>query len=163
MSASAVSNPPPASNTTEAASNSTRTSSTPSPHAADLTISHASDATFTRGLRSFFEYRDLGVSAATQGGAVAHVIRAVPGTHATGVAHRHDASFQFVYVLKGWVEFEYESPVAGETVRTRLEAGSSVYQPPGIRHREVAHSEDVEMLEVCTPGVFGTEEVASVA
>lgn len=135
----------------------------PSAHAADLTITHAADATYTRGLRSFFEYRDLGVHAATHGGAVAHVIRAVPGAHASGVPHRHDAGFQFVYVLKGWVEFEYEGPVAGETVRTRLEAGSSVYQPPGIRHREVAHSEDVEMLEVCTPGDFGSEEVPLVA
>ncbi|GMK55056.1 hypothetical protein CspeluHIS016_0201120 [Cutaneotrichosporon spelunceum] len=163
MSTAAVANPP-ASHSAETVSASEPTSPpTPSPHAGDLTITHAADATFTRGLRSFFEYRDLGVSAATRGGAIAHVIRAVPGTHAAGVAHRHDASFQFVYVLKGWVEFEYESPTAGETVRTRLEAGSSVYQPPGIRHREVAHSEDVEMLEICTPGEFGSEEVASVA
>jgi hypothetical protein len=37
-----------------------------------------------------------------------------------------------------------------------------VYQPPGIRHREVGHSEDIEMLEVVMPGDFKTEEVASV-
>lgn len=29
--------------------------------------SHAAEATFTRGLRSFFEYRDLGIKAATGG------------------------------------------------------------------------------------------------
>ena len=31
------------------------------------------------GLRAFFEYRDLGIKAATDGKYVAHVIRAVPG------------------------------------------------------------------------------------
>ena len=57
----------------------------------------------------------------------------------------------------GWIEFEYE----GHGV-VRLEEGSCVHQPPGIRHREVGHSDDVEMLEVVMPGVFKTVEVASV-
>ena len=60
-------------------------------------------------------------------------------------------------MLKGWIEFEYE----GQGI-VRLEAGSSVYQPPEIRHREIAHSDDVEMLEIVMPGDFGTEEVPSV-
>jgi len=33
----------------------------------------------------------------------------------------------------------------------RLEAGSCVHQPPGIRHREIGHSEDIEMLEIVLP------------
>jgi hypothetical protein len=41
----------------------------------------------------------------------------------------------------------------------RLEAGSCVHQPPGIRHREIGHSADVEMLEVVMPGDFKTVEV----
>jgi quercetin dioxygenase-like cupin family protein len=155
----AVASVPTVPSTTPAAPSDTA----PSAHAADLTITHAADATFTRGLRSFFEYRDLGIHAATRGGAIAHVIRAVPGTHPTGVWHRHDAGFQFVYILKGWVEFEYESATPGETVKTRLEEGSTVYQPPGIRHRETAHSDDIEILEICTPGDFGSEEVPPVA
>ena len=44
----------------------------------------------------------------------------------------------------------------------RLEAGSCVYQPPGIRHPELGHSEDVEMLEIVKLGQFTTEEVPSV-
>jgi quercetin dioxygenase-like cupin family protein len=67
------------------------------------------------------------------------------------------AFFQFVYVLKGWIEFEYE----GQGV-VRLEAGSSVYQPPQIRHRELGHSADVELLEIVMPGDFGTSEVDAV-
>ena len=123
-----------------------------------FTVSHARDATFERGLRAFFDYRDLGINQATGGKVVAHVIRAVPGSDFAGQPHLHHTTFQLVYVLKGWIEFEYE----GQGV-VRLEAGSSVYQPPGIRHREVAHSEDVEMLEVVMPGEFKTEDAASVA
>lgn len=118
---------------------------------------HAKDASFERGLRSFFEYRDLGIHTATEGRVVAHVIRAAAGAAFSGQAHTHDTSFQLVYVLKGWIEFEYE----GQGV-VRLEAGSCVHQPPGIRHREIGHSADVEMLEVVMPGEFRTEEVASV-
>lgn len=122
-----------------------------------FTVNHARDAQFTRGLRSFFEYRDLGIEQATAGQVVAHVIRAVPGEPTVGKPHLHHTNFQLVYVLKGWIEFEYE----GHGL-VRLEAGSCVYQPPSIRHREVGHSDDVEMLEVVMPAKFSTEEVLSV-
>jgi quercetin dioxygenase-like cupin family protein len=120
-------------------------------------VSHARDASFQRGLRSFFEYRDLGIRHATDGRVEAHVIRAAAGTEFSSQPHLHQTIFQLVYVLKGWIEFEYEGHG-----RVRLEAGSCVHQPPGIRHREVGHSEDVEMLEVVLPANFKTEEVASV-
>ena len=120
-------------------------------------FSHARDAQFARGLRSFFEYRDLGIAAATGGSVIAHVIRAVPGASLAGVPHLHRTTFQLVYVLKGWIEFEYEGQG-----QVRLEAGSCVYQPPSIRHRELAHSDDLEMLEIAMPAAFATEEVAAV-
>ena len=116
------------------------------------TVHHADDAQFAVGLRPFFAYRDLGVDDVTQGGFGAHVIRAVPGTHAEPQWHAHAVGFQFVYVLNGWVEFEYE-----DVGRVRLEKGSSIYQPPRVRHRELAHSDDVEMLEITMPGAFETE------
>ena len=122
-----------------------------------FTITHARDARFERGLRAFFEYRDLGIRQATQGRVEAHVIRAAAGQDFSSQPHRHDTEFQLVYVLKGWIEFEYEGQGA-----VRLEAGSCVYQPPGIRHRELGHSEDVEMLEVVLPAGFTTQEVDSV-
>ena len=118
---------------------------------------HARDARFERGLRAFFEYRDLGIRQATDGRVVAHVIRAAGGTDFSSQPHLHDTQFQFVYVLKGWIEFEYE----GQGV-VRLEAGSSVYQPPQIRHRELGHSADLELLEIVMPGDFGTREVDAV-
>jgi quercetin dioxygenase-like cupin family protein len=119
--------------------------------------SHARDAQFERGLRSFFEYRDLGIEQATDGRVVAHVIRAAAGKEFSSQPHLHKTTFQLVYVLKGWIEFEYE----GEGI-VRLEAGSCVHQPPEIRHREIGHSEDIEMLEVVLPADFATQEVPSV-
>ena len=122
-----------------------------------FTVSHARDAHFERGLRSFFEYRDLGIEQATAGAVEAHVIRAVPGSASVGGPHLHRTAFQMVYVLKGWIEFEDEGQG-----RVRLEAGSCVYQPPSIRHRELGHSDDVEMLEIVMPSGFQTEEVTAV-
>jgi quercetin dioxygenase-like cupin family protein len=122
-----------------------------------FTVSHARDAEFVSGLRSFFEYRDLGIKDATAGRVAAHVIRAVPGAPFSGTPHRHGVAFQLVYVLKGWVEFEYEGQGP-----MRLEAGACVHQPPGIRHRELGHSDDLELLEIVMPADYTTQEVDAV-
>ncbi len=116
-----------------------------------VTVRHVTDDAFAGGLRGFFEYRDLGIKDATGGRLTAHVIRARDGHDARPEWHFHDLDFQMVYVLKGWVRFEYEG--TGEVL---LEAGSSVYQPPRIRHREIAHSADLEMLEITSPAEFPT-------
>ena len=108
-----------------------------------------------RGLRSYFEYRDLGIRDATGGEVVAHVIRAVDGANATGEWHTHDCTFQMYYVLKGSITFEYE----GQPGQTTARAGDCVLQPPGIRHREIEHSSDLELIEVVSPADFGTENV----
>ena len=107
-----------------------------------------------RGLRSYFEYRDLGIESATQGEVVAHVIRAKQGHKATGQWHVHDCKFQMYYVLKGWARFEYE----GEGVKT-VRAGDCVLQPAGIKHREIEHSADLELIEIVSPADFGSRDV----
>ncbi len=104
-----------------------------------------------RGLRSYFEYRDLGIRRASGGKLVAHVIRARAGKAPHGEWHLHDCKVQFVYVLKGWVEFEYEG--AGKVT---MKAGSCFCQPPRIRHRELRHSKNLEMIEVVAPAGFRT-------
>lgn len=117
-------------------------------------ISHADSSAFEgTGLRAFFEYRDLGIAGATQGRFGAHVIRAVPGEESPATWHKHDLDFQMVYVTRGWVVFEYED--SGEHV---LREGSCVLQPPGIRHREVRHSDDLELIEIISPADFVTED-----
>jgi len=124
-----------------------------------FSVSHAKDSTFVRrGLRSFFEYRDLGILDATDDAVVAHVIRAVAGAPAISERHHHDVSFQLVYVLKGWIKFHYEG--VGEVL---LEPGTCVHQPPGIRHTELGHSDDLELLEIVMPGRFETQTDESAA
>ncbi|MEQ8355104.1 MAG: cupin domain-containing protein [Kiloniellaceae bacterium] len=124
-----------------------------------FTITHADAGRFEgKGLRAFFEYRELGIAGATAGKYGAHVIRAVPGMESPAAWHRHELDFQMVYVTRGWVVFEYEGQ--GEHV---LRAGSCVLQPPGIRHREVRHSDDMELIEIISPADFATEETAAPA
>ncbi|HZP87532.1 MAG TPA: cupin domain-containing protein [Burkholderiales bacterium] len=116
-----------------------------------FSVNHEKDANWEQGLRSFFEYRDLGIRDATAGKVVAHVIRAIPGVHAMPQRHHHEVDFQMVYVLKGWIKFDYEG--VGEVTLT---PGSCVHQPPGIRHTELAHSDDLELIEIVSPAEFKT-------
>ena len=124
-------------------------------------VSHAdgsgtSESHFQGGLRAFFEYRDLGISAASGGKYSANVIRAVPGRHSKPDWHSHDLDFQMIYVLKGWVTFEYEGKGA-----VTFRSGSAALQPPGIRHREIQHSDDLELIEITSPADFRTESVGA--
>jgi mannose-6-phosphate isomerase-like protein (cupin superfamily) len=118
-------------------------------------ISHARGAGFSRrGLRGYFEYRDLGIERATRGKVVAHVIRALPGKAPHGDWHWHDVEVQFVYVLKGTAVFEYEG-----IGRVTMKPGTCFYQPPRIRHREIRHSKDLQLLEIVSPAKFRTYAV----
>ena len=126
---------------------------------AKFAVSHRKNARFKkRGLRTYFEYRDLGIKRATRGKVVAHVIRARPGKAPHGEWHWHDVEVQFVYVLKGSAVFEYEG-----IGRVAMKAGSCFYQPPGIRHREISHSKDLELLEIVSPGNFKTVALEKLA
>ena len=115
-------------------------------------VSHAQDSTFkVDGLHAFFEYRDLGIRDATAGKVEAHVIRARPAEPVAGGRHHHNVEFQMIYCLKGWIRFDYEG--IGEVT---LLPGTCVHQPPGIRHTELGHSDDLELLEIVMPADFET-------
>lgn len=121
-----------------------------------FSASHLRNAVFKDGgLRSFFVYRDLGINDATKGRVMAHIVRAKSPHDGSGGWHRHTLDFQMYYVIKGWIKFRYEG--AGEVL---AEAGSCVHQPPGIRHIELGHSDDLELLEITLPAEFDTAEVA---
>ena len=124
-----------------------------------LSVTHAEDTPFeSEGLRTFFEYRDLGIGQSTGGRFHAHVIRAREG-HGERVGwHKHDLDFQMVYILKGWAIFEYEGK--GEV---KLGPGDCVHQPPGIRHREVDHSDDLELIEITSPAEYATADAEAPA
>ncbi len=116
-------------------------------------VSHLNEADFKgEGLRSYSTYRDLGVAAATNGLATAHVIRMVaPFTEQLSQRHHHEVEFQLVYVLKGWFKSEFE----GNGVHVMKE-GSSWIQPPGIRHTVLGWSDDCELLEIIFPAEHET-------
>ena len=40
-----------------------------------------------------------------------------------------------------------------------LKPGDCVLQPAGIRHREIEHSDDMELIEIVSPADFGTRDV----
>ena len=122
----------------------------------DFVHNLASEAKWTPGLREIFEYRDLGIQDGTKGDFVAHLIRHNGKKVADQVQkwHVHDCHFQFVYVMNGWATFEYE----GQGQHT-IRKGDCILQTPGIRHREIACSDDFEVLEIVSPGDFATRVV----
>jgi len=115
-----------------------------------------SEAQWRDGLREIFDYRDLGIAAATNGDYVAQIIRANGKKMGSDVQqwHVHDCTFQFVQVLEGWATFEYD----GQGEKT-IRKGDTVLQPPGIKHREIACSEDFSVLEIVAPANFQTRVV----
>ena len=116
----------------------------------------AAKADWTPGLRKIFEYRDLGIEQGTGGDYVAHVIRANGDDEGKRIHewHVHDYDFQMGYILRGWVTFEYEG-VGQRTLRD----GDCINQVPGLKHREIECSADLEMLEIVAPAEFGTRVV----
>jgi len=101
--------------------------------------------------RDLFTYRDLAVKDASGGQMRAQLTKAKTGmTQPTGW-HYHVCEHQFVYVLNGWVELEFES---GEMLRCG--PGDTVYIPGGLKHNELRTSDDFEILEISTPGEIGT-------
>ncbi len=117
-------------------------------------VKRADQTEWTPGLRTEFEYRDLGIREATGNEYGAHVIRMADGgfKHATG-RHSHTTGFQMIYVLSGearfWIEDEGEVAVS---------KGDCFYQPDGLVHDALFMSDDCELLEITTPADFDTEQ-----
>ncbi len=123
-------------------------------HTTDLLCQHLADAVFAHtGRRSFFEYRDTGLADVTGGKYRAQVMRSTDVMESTGW-HYHVCDLQFVYVLKGWVDLEFE----GGRVE-RLGEGGVMAIPGGMIHNEINVSRDFEALEVVSPAVMDTVPV----
>jgi quercetin dioxygenase-like cupin family protein len=111
------------------------------------------DAVWEKGLRETLSYRYLNTDVGTDGAYIAQVIKN-NGKNAKDAVkewHVHDCTFQMTYVLKGWATFEWE----GVGVRT-IRKGDSINQIPMIKHRELAMSDDFEVLEIVAPADFKT-------
>jgi mannose-6-phosphate isomerase-like protein (cupin superfamily) len=119
-----------------------------------LALASHKDPRFVPGRRAFFQYRDLGVTEATGGRMRAQITSATQGMSRPTGWHYHVCDMQFVYILDGWVDLEFEDgPV-------RLEAGDSVMIPGGTPHQENRTSESLELLEISLPADMGTESCA---
>ncbi len=122
-----------------------------------FSVSHRRDEDFrSGGLRTYVQYRDLGVARATDGAVVAHVLRFVTPCDPAVVSknHFHDVDFQMIYVLKGWIKTELEGQGAHV-----MQAGSAWTQPPRIKHKVLDYSDDCELLEIVLPADFETVEL----
>lgn len=126
-----------------------------------FSANYAKDSTYQTGLREFMEYRDLGITDATNGAFRAHVVRIKhdhKGTdhdmHTTGV-HQHLCDFQMFYVIKGWIKFIYEDEGGVKT----FGPGDCVLQPSGIVHNELSCSDDLELIEIYSPAMHETKGV----
>lgn len=108
------------------------------------------------GLRTYAQYRDLGIKDATNGMAVAHVIRFVGQCDPKVVSkeHLHEAEFQMIYVLKGSMTSSFE----GHGTHT-MKAGDAWLQPHSIKHKVLDYSNDCEVLEIVMPANFKTVEL----
>ncbi len=116
-----------------------------------LAISSKADAKYVEGRRAFFQYRDLGVTEATGGRMRAQVTSTDAGLSEPTGWHYHECEMQFVYMLEGWLDLEFE-----DGRKVRCEAGDSVMIPGGERHQEVRTSESFRLLEISVPAEMGT-------
>ena len=116
-----------------------------------LAIATTENPTYVAGRRSFFRYRELGVTEATNGVMRAQVMEASQGLSEPTGWHYHVCDQQFVYMLKGWVDLEFE-----DGRKVHLKAGDSMMIPGGMRHNETATADEMEILEVSVPAKLGT-------
>ena len=120
---------------------------------AEQKIAHAraKEPVLVKGRRDFFQYRDLQVAEASAGMLRAQVMTSSQGLSRPTGWHFHECDGQFIYMMKGWVELEFED---GRTLR--VEEGDSLFIPGYLKHNETRTSSEMEILEVSTPGVMGT-------
>jgi len=116
-------------------------------------LAHASldNPTYVAGRRAFFKYRELGVTEASNGQMRAQVTSATQGLGQPTGWHYHMCDQQFVYMLKGWVDLEFE-----DGTKVRLKEGDSLMIPGGTRHNETATADELELLEISVPAAMKT-------
>jgi len=96
--------------------------------------------------RAGMHYRDL-IPSRLGGSIIASHIRIPDGGPVPDMVHYHTVGFQLIYCYKGWVDVLYEDQ--GDAIR--LHAGDCVTQPPGIRHRVLEASPNIEVIEIGVP------------
>jgi quercetin dioxygenase-like cupin family protein len=96
--------------------------------------------------RAGMHYRDL-IPSRLGGSIIASHIRIPDGGPVPDMVHYHTVGFQLIFCYRGWVDVLYEDQ--GDVMR--LHAGDCVTQPPGIRHRVMEASPNIEVIEIGVP------------
>jgi uncharacterized RmlC-like cupin family protein len=117
----------------------------------EVVISKGDNPQMVPGRRDFMQYRELGVTAASQGRIRAQITSSTAGLSEPTGWHVHLCEGQLVYMLNGWVDLEF----AGGRVE-RVSAGDSMYIPGDTPHNEIATSNAFELIEVSIPADMGT-------
>jgi quercetin dioxygenase-like cupin family protein len=116
-----------------------------------LAVAKLENATYVPGRRDFFKYRELGVTEASNRRMRAQVTSATQGLGKPTGWHYHVCEQQLVYMLKGWVDLEFE-----DGTKVHLQAGDSLMIPGGTIHNETGTADELELLEVSVPADMGT-------
>jgi quercetin dioxygenase-like cupin family protein len=91
-------------------------------------------------------YRDL-IPGRLGGALIASHIRIPEAGPVPDFVHFHDVGLQLIFCHRGWVRLVYED----QGPPFVMKAGGCVLQPPGIRHRVLEASENLEVVELTTP------------
>jgi quercetin dioxygenase-like cupin family protein len=75
------------------------------------------------------------------------VVLGMPRRGGGGEPHFHEEAEQMVFVLAGHGETEIEG------VRLPIGPGTMIYHPAGQLHRELAQSDDFQVLVIYSPGI----------
>jgi quercetin dioxygenase-like cupin family protein len=116
-----------------------------------LAYAPKSNPVFKPGRRDFFKYRELGVTEATGGKMRAQLTSATQGLGKPTGWHYHVCEHQLVFMLKGWVDLEFE-----DGTKVHLVEGDSLMIPGGMRHNETGTADELELLEVSVPAEMKT-------
>jgi quercetin dioxygenase-like cupin family protein len=96
-----------------------------------------------------FEYRDIGIDAATEGLAGVKIIRSNGDIQLQ--ACQHSAEFVFIFVLTGQLSFHID----GQIIEI-LTDGDAFVLPENLSYTFTDWSNDLRLLEVSLPGTFST-------
>ena len=101
--------------------------------------------------RAGMRYRDL-VPDRWGGQFIASHIHIPDGGPVPDYVHYHHVDFQLIFCYRGWVRVVYQDQGGA----FRLEPGDAILQAPGIRHRVLEASDDLQVIEVSSPAEHTT-------
>jgi hypothetical protein len=107
-----------------------------------LVVCTPDDATAVAGRRSFIDYLDYGVKAATDGVMSFQHMKNKDGMETATGWHYHTVDAQITFILKGWIEARFEDGVIRHAPQ-----GSAILVPGLHRHNELRMAPGSEVLE----------------